>query len=64
MATMEGFASMDARRALPRDARAFDVAEKRSYSVTEGWTGRASQPPSATRRNSAREDVVTSLLKG
>ena len=33
MATMEGFASMGARRALPRGARAFDVAEKRS----EGW---------------------------
>ena len=41
MATMEGFASMGARRALPRDARAFDVAEKRSYSVTEGWTSGA-----------------------
>jgi hypothetical protein len=60
MATMEGFASMGARRALPRGARAFDVAEKR----LRVGVGRAFQPPSATRRNSAREDVVTSLLKG
>jgi hypothetical protein len=63
MATMEGFASMGARRALPRGARAFDVAEKRSPPLRVG-VGRAFQPPSATRRNSAREDVVTSLLKG
>lgn len=28
---------MGARRALPRGARAFDVAEKRSYSLIEGW---------------------------
>lgn len=51
---------MGARRALPRGARAFDVAEKR----LRVGVGRAFQPPSATRRNSAREDVVTSLLKG
>ena len=53
---------MGARRALPRGARAFDVAEKRSR--LRVGVGRAFQPPSATRRNSAREDVVTSLLKG